>query len=62
MTSCVFQILHQWIDGGFRPAYIVYEWLHNKEPLLETSTYLTDNGYRLMIKLGWNVIYEHEGG
>ena len=53
------QILHQWIDVGFRPAYILYEQLHNKEPIVITADFMKKNNYRFLIRLGWNYIYEH---
>ncbi|XP_076452308.1 uncharacterized protein LOC143287951 [Babylonia areolata] len=54
------KILHQWIDGGFEPGYIVYEALHNKESMVDTAAYLEHSGYRFMIQLGWNYIFEHQ--
>ncbi|KAK7462104.1 hypothetical protein BaRGS_00038476 [Batillaria attramentaria] len=53
-------ILHQWLDGGFRPAYILYEQLHNKEPISVTAEYMTSKGYKFLTTLGWNYIYEHQ--
>ena len=57
---CCSQILHQWLDGGFRPAYILYEQLHNREPIAITADFMKKNGYRFLTKLGWNYIYEHK--
>ena len=57
---CCSQILHQWLDGGFRPAYILYEQLHNREPITITDDFMKKNGYRFLTKLGWNYIYEHK--
>ncbi|KAL8564401.1 hypothetical protein ACOMHN_057423 [Nucella lapillus] len=54
------KILHQWVDAGFEPAYIVYEALHNKESVKDTTVYLQRKGYHFMIRLGWNYIFEHQ--
>ncbi|GAB1608416.1 uncharacterized protein LOC115213411 [Argonauta hians] len=53
------QILLQFIKQGFRPAYIVYEALHNKEPISHTAMYLNKNGYTFLKRRGWNYIFEY---
>ena len=53
------QILHSFIDLGFRPGYIIYEDLHERAFELPdvTEKYMNENGYRLMSRRGWNLIY-----
>lgn len=53
-------ILHQFIKLGYRPAYIIYEALHNKEPIEYTARYLKKNGYLGLTKRGWNFIFEYK--
>ncbi|XP_071093041.1 uncharacterized protein [Haliotis cracherodii] len=53
------KLLHQWMDLGFKPAYIIYEQLHNSEPIVTTVEYLEGKGYRYLNKLGWNYMFEH---
>ncbi|KAL4225323.1 hypothetical protein ACF0H5_016011 [Mactra antiquata] len=52
------EILHQWIDLGYRPVYILYEALHEKEHISRTVQYLDKAGYTFLTKLGWNYIFE----
>lgn len=54
-------ILHQFIDLGYRPAYIIYEDLHERhwETPAETVEYLAGKGYKFLSKKGWNNIFEH---
>ncbi|XP_060076054.1 uncharacterized protein LOC132555708 [Ylistrum balloti] len=54
-------ILHNFIDLGYRPAYVVYEDLHEHswESPAETVEYLAGKGYRFLSKKGWNNILEH---
>lgn len=60
--SYCLQILHQFIEQGFRPGYIIYEGLHEREESIhETSQYLIAAGYKFMTTRGWNVIFEHTG-
>ncbi|CAI9723972.1 Hypothetical predicted protein [Octopus vulgaris] len=54
------KILKQFIKLGFRPTYIIYEALHNSEPILETMDYLHRNGYFPQSKRGWNYIFEYQ--
>ncbi|KAL3857867.1 hypothetical protein ACJMK2_012497 [Sinanodonta woodiana] len=56
------KILHQWINFGSRPAYIIYEDLHEKEPIHATSEFLAEVGYVYLGKRGWNYIYELREG
>ncbi|XP_067682516.1 uncharacterized protein [Haliotis asinina] len=53
------KLLHQWMDLGFKPAYIIYEQLHNSEPIITTVNYLEEKGYRFLNRLGWNFLFEH---
>lgn len=55
------QILHDFIDLGYRPAYIIYEDLHEHrwEAPSDTFIYLANNGYKFLTKRGWNNILEH---
>ncbi|XP_061197809.1 uncharacterized protein LOC133205931 [Saccostrea echinata] len=56
------QILHSFIDLGFRPGYIIYEDLHERAFELPdlTEKYLNENGYRLLSRRGWNLIFCHQ--
>lgn len=55
------QILHSFIDLGFRPGYIIYEDLHERafELPVVTEKYMNDSGYALMSRRGWNLIFCH---
>ncbi|XP_064622927.1 uncharacterized protein LOC135485115 [Lineus longissimus] len=52
------KILHQFIEAGFRPEYVIYEPLHNSEYHLTTIEYMKKAGYKFLTKRGWNQIYE----
>ncbi|XP_064612681.1 uncharacterized protein LOC135476555 [Liolophura sinensis] len=54
------KILHQWINLNFRPAYIIYEQLHNSEPFEVMLEYLENVGYACISKRGWNYIFEYK--
>ena len=54
----MFQILYQWLNLGFRPQFIIYEALHEKEPVTTTAQKLEQYGYVYMVKKGWNFIFE----
>ena len=54
----LFQILYQWLNLGFRPQFIIYEALHEKEPVTTTAQKLEQYGYVYMVKKGWNFIFE----
>ena len=58
-----FQILHDFVELGFRPAYIIYEDLHERsmEHPDATREYLEQNGYRYLTRRGWNMIFEFKG-
>ena len=53
-----FQIIHKFIDKGFKPAYIIYESLHNKERLEKTINYLSSHNYKYLTQRGWNSLFE----
>lgn len=55
------QILHSFIDLGFRPGYIIYEDLHERafELPVVTEKYMNDSGYALMSRRGWNLVFCH---
>ena len=55
-----FQILHQWINLDFRPAYIIYEELHEPENVSVTIEFLKTHGYTYLTTLGWNHIFEYQ--
>ncbi|XP_021365984.1 uncharacterized protein LOC110458555 [Mizuhopecten yessoensis] len=54
-------ILHSFMELGYRPAFIIYEDLHERqwETPAETIEYLAGKGYRFLSKRGWNNILEH---
>ncbi|KAK3595717.1 hypothetical protein CHS0354_025339 [Potamilus streckersoni] len=56
------KILHQWISFGCRPAYIIYENLHERLPVHTTTEFLAEAGYVYLSKRGWNYIYELREG
>lgn len=55
------KILHAFIDSGSRPAYIIYEHLHegHSESIKQTTLYLQKVGYKYLTQRGWNHIYEY---
>ncbi|CAH1792367.1 unnamed protein product, partial [Owenia fusiformis] len=53
------EVLHQFMEYNMRPAYIIYESLHNRENIYDTERYMKSFGYVSMSKLGWNHIFEH---
>ena len=46
---------------GFRPEFVVYEAMHNKERWEETQAYLEKHGYRYMRRIQWNHMLEWRG-
>ncbi|WAR28300.1 hypothetical protein MAR_014004 [Mya arenaria] len=52
------KILHQWIQLGYRPMYIVVEYLHQKEQDMTTSL-LMEEGYSYLMKKGYNFIFQY---
>ncbi|XP_052782776.1 uncharacterized protein LOC128219007 isoform X2 [Mya arenaria] len=52
------KILHQWIQLGYRPIYIVVEYLHQKEQDMTTSL-LMEEGYSYLMKKGYNFIFQY---
>ncbi|CAC5387423.1 unnamed protein product [Mytilus coruscus] len=57
------KILHQFIELGYKPGYIIYEDLHEKqdETAPETVQYLMTAGYRYLTQRGWNLLFENTG-
>ncbi|KAK3085060.1 hypothetical protein FSP39_023644 [Pinctada imbricata] len=53
------KILHEFIGLGFRPAYIIYEDIHERsmEHPDQTKEFLTQNGYTYLTRRGWNLIF-----
>ncbi|GFN76869.1 hypothetical protein PoB_000337500 [Plakobranchus ocellatus] len=54
------EITNQWLTLGFRPAYIVTEYLNLGEPHAVFIDRLRMSQYRYLGKRGWNLIFEHE--
>ncbi|KAK3102070.1 hypothetical protein FSP39_008533 [Pinctada imbricata] len=55
------KILHDFIGLGYRPAYIIYEALHEQsETPFDTKKYLNQFGYQYLAKRGWNLIFEYK--
>ncbi|KAK6192022.1 hypothetical protein SNE40_003575 [Patella caerulea] len=54
-----YKILMQWIQLGYRPAYIICEIIHEK-PLSSILSEMEGKRYRIMSKVGWNVIFEYQ--
>ncbi|KAK3731254.1 hypothetical protein RRG08_025797 [Elysia crispata] len=54
------QIIKQWLDLGFRPAYIIFEYLNLGEPEAVFINRLRMNDYFYLGKRGWNFIFEHQ--
>jgi hypothetical protein len=50
------------MDLGFRPGYVVYEDLHERAFELPdvTEQYMRGNGYHLLSRRGWNLIFCHQ--
>merc|ERR1719174_981549 len=53
------RILHAWIEAGFRPEFIIYEAMHNKEELRVSKAYLSSNGYRFLETRRWNHYFQN---
>lgn len=43
---------------GFRPQFVIYECLHEKEPVSTTIEKMAMYGYTYLVKKGWNLIFE----
>lgn len=53
-------VLSKWLEGGYRPEYVIYEPMHNKGGRRKkTEEELRDAGYERMGKMGWNEVYEY---
>ena len=52
-------VARSWLSDGYRPRWIVYEWLH--EDGGSCGLALRNFSYRHVVRLGWNDIYELEG-
>lgn len=55
------EVLHDFLDEGFRPEFIIYEPLHNSEPWHVTKEFLERLGYRWVQRRGWNHLLEWHG-
>ena len=55
------KVLREFLDGGFRPRWILYESMHNSEPWETTKAYVASLGWRYVRKIGWNHVFEMEG-
>ena len=53
------QIIKQWLALGFRPAYIIFEYLNLGEPEAVLIDRLRRHDYHNLGKRGWNYIFEH---
>lgn len=53
-------VLREWIEGGYRPRWILYESMHNPTPLGAMKTWLGSKGWRYVRKIGWNHAFELE--
>ncbi|KAL5017213.1 hypothetical protein ScPMuIL_006802 [Solemya velum] len=51
-----FQILHQWLKLGYRPAYIICEILHERR---KDNIEMLNYDYKLLGMRGWNLLFEH---
>ena len=52
-------VLHDFLDNGYRPEFIIYEPMHNSEPWEVTLQYLEGLKYKWLQKRGWNHILEY---
>lgn len=53
-------VLHAWLDAGWRPEFVIYEPMHNKEPSSVTTKYMEGLGYALLRKVSWDYVYEYQ--
>ena len=53
------QVLKSWMELGYRPAYVIYERLHQPRGL-DFASLLKPYGYTEIAQKGWNAIYEHQ--
>ena len=51
-------MLREWLEGGFRPQWILYEDMHNTEPFRTTRRWVEALGWRYAGKIGWNRVFE----
>ena len=52
------RVLREWLEGGFRPQWILYEDMHNAEPFRTTRQWVEALGWRYAGKIGWNRVFE----
>ena len=52
------RVLREWLEGGFRPQWILYEDMHNAEPFRTTRRWVEALGWRYAGKIGWNRVFE----
>ncbi|XP_052782403.1 uncharacterized protein LOC128218754 isoform X1 [Mya arenaria] len=55
------KIIRQWVEHGFRPMYIILEFLHRtRESQVAITNLLIEKGYTLFGIKGFNFIYEYD--
>ena len=53
-----YAVMRQWLDLGYRPGYIILEYIHAVEDSSETRRYIEECGYKLLTRIEPNLIYE----